>query len=66
MSDNGYNGGSGGASPVVFVPSYLEIKGWCGFRDRSTLGLTEEQAREIIAKLRKGLDLDSIARVSVT
>ena len=25
-------------------PSYLEIKGWCGFRDKNTHGLTEAQA----------------------
>ena len=58
-SDNGgsagYNGGSGSASPVVFAPSYLEIKGWCGFRDRNTHSLTEAQAREVIAKLRQGI-----------
>ena len=62
----GYNGGSDSASPVVFAPSFLEIKGWCGFRDRNTHGLTEAQAREVIAKLRQGIgpDLDSlIARV---
>ena len=55
-----------GVAPAVFAPSYLEIKGWCGFRDRNTHGLTEAQAREIITKLRQGigLDLDSlIARV---
>ena len=49
-----------------FALSYLEIKGWCGFRDRNTHGLTEAQAREIITKLRQGIgpDLDSlIARV---
>ena len=60
----GYNGGS--ALRVVFVPSYLEIKGWCGLRDRNTHGLTEAQAREVIAKLRQviGLDLDYLtARV---
>ena len=64
-SDNGgsagYNGGSGSASPAVFAPSYLKIKGWCRFRDRNTHGLTEAQA-----KLRQGIgpDLDSlIARV---
>ena len=62
----GYNGGSGSASPVVFAPPYLEIKGWCGFRDRSTRGLTEAQERKVIAKLRQvfGPDLDNlIARV---
>ena len=45
---------------------YLEIKRWCGFRDRNTHGLTEAQARETITKLRQGIgpDLDSlIARV---
>ena len=30
---------------MLFAPSYLEIKGWCAFRDRNTLGLTEGQAR---------------------
>ena len=29
---------------------YLEIKGWCGFRDKYTHGLTEAQAREIITE----------------
>ena len=50
------------SSPV----STVEIKGWCGFRDRNAHGLTEAQAREIISKLRQGIgpDLDSlIARV---
>ena len=70
MSDNGGSAGQtsavGGSTPAVFAPSYLEIKGWCGFRDRNTHGLTEAQAREIITKLRQGIgpDLDSlIARV---
>ena len=61
MSDKG---GSSGFVPAVFA--YLEIKGWCGFRDRNTHGLTEAQAREIITELRQriGPDLDSlIARV---
>ena len=52
--------------PVLFAPSYLEIKGWCSFKDRNTLGLTEGQAREFVTKLRQGIgsDLDSmIARV---
>ena len=40
----GQSSGTGGA-PAVFAPSYLEIKGWCGFRDRNTHGLTEAQAR---------------------
>ena len=51
---------------MVFAPPYLEIKGWCGFRDRNTRGLTEAQAREVIAKLRQviGPDLDYLtARV---
>ena len=55
-----------GVVPAVFAPSYLEIKGWCGFRDRNTHGLTEAHTREIITKLRQGIrpDLDSlIARV---
>ena len=69
LSDNeGSSGQSSttGVTPAVFAPSYLEIKGWCGFRDRNTHGLTEAQAREIMTQLRqgKGLDLDSlIARV---
>ena len=61
------DGSAGSASgPTVFAPSYQEIKGWCAFRDRNTLGLTEGQAREFITKLRQGIgsDLDSlIARV---
>ena len=60
------NGGLLALLLAVFAPSYLEIKGWCGFRDRNTHGLTEAQAREIITKLRLGIgpDLDSlIARV---
>ena len=51
---------------MIFAPSYLEIKGWCAFRDRDTFGLTEGQAREFVTKLRQGIgsDLDSmIARV---
>ena len=39
MSDNGGSAGqsaAGGNTPAVFAPSYLEIKGWCGFRDRNT------------------------------
>ena len=69
LSDNGGSTGQSsttGGAPAVFAPSYLEIKVWCGFRDRNTHGLTEAQAREIITKLRQGigLDLDSlIARV---
>ena len=54
------------SGPSSFAPSYLEIKGWCGFRDRNTHGLTGAQAREIITELRQGIgpDLDSlIARV---
>ena len=50
---------------VVFAP-YLEIQGWCGFRERNTHGLTEAQAWEIVTKLRQGTgpDLDSLmARV---
>ena len=59
MSDNGGSAGqssAGGNAPAVF-PSYLEIKGWCGFRDRNTHGLTEAQA----TKLRQGVgpDLES-------
>ena len=56
---------AGGDAPAVFAP-YLEIKTWCGFRDRNTHGLTEAQAREIFTKLRQGIgpDLDSLtARV---
>ena len=66
LSDNGGSSGQSsttGVAPAVFAPSYLEIKGWCGFRDRNTHGLTEAQA---ITKLRLGIgpDLDSlIARV---
>ena len=59
---------STGVTPAVFAPS-LEIKEWCGFRDRNTHGLTEAQAREIITKLRLGigLDLDSLmARVGAS
>ena len=69
LSDIGGSSGQNsttGVAPVVFAPSYLEIKEWCGFRDRNTHGLTEAQAREIITKLRMGIgpDLDSlIARV---
>ena len=69
LSDNGGSSGQSsttGVVPAIFAPSYLEVKGWCGFRDRSTHGLTEAQAREIITKLRQGIgpDLDSlIARV---
>ena len=69
LSDNRGSAGQSSATGValaVFAPSYLEIKGWCGFRDRNTHGLTEAQAREIITKLRQGIgpDLDSlIARV---
>ena len=64
LSDNGGSSGQSsttGVAPAVFAP-YLEIKGWCGFRDRNTHGLTEAQAREIITKLRLGigLDLDSL------
>ena len=60
--------GSAGSTtgPMIFAPSYLEIKGWCSFKDRNTLGLTEGQAREFVTKLRQGIgsDLDSmIARV---
>ena len=68
LSDNGGSTGQSSATGVVlavFAP-YLEIKGWCGFRDRNTHGL---QAREIITKLRQGIgpDLDSLtARVGAT
>ena len=31
--------------PMIFAPSYLEIKEWCSFKDRNTLGLSEGQAR---------------------
>ena len=72
LSDNGGSAGQSSAAGcntnAVFAPSVLEIKGWCGFRDRNTHGLTEAQAREIITKLRLGIgpDLDSlIARVGV-
>ena len=69
LSDSGASTGQSSATgvvPAVFALSYLEIEGWCGFRDRNTHGLTEAQAREIITKLRQGIgpDLDSlIARV---
>ena len=64
-SDNGGSSGqtsTTGVAPAVFVPSYLEIKEWCGFRDRNTHGLTEAQAREVITNLRLGIgsDLDSL------
>ena len=60
--------GSAGCTtgPMLFAPSYLEIKGWCAFRDRNTLGLTEGQAREFVTKLRQGIGSNSdsmIARV---
>ena len=65
LSDNGGSSGQSsttGVVPAVFALSYLEIKLWCGFRDRNTHGLTEAQAREIITKLRQGIgpDLDSL------
>ena len=69
LSDNGGSTGQSsaiGVAPAVFAPSYLEIKGRCGFRDRNAHGLTEAQAWDIITKLREGIgpDLDSlIARV---
>ena len=70
LSDNGASSGQSsttGVAPAVCAPSYLEIKGWCGFRDRNTHGLTEAQAREVITKFRLGIgpaDLGSlIARV---
>ena len=67
LSDNGRSAGqsrTAGGTPAVFAPSYLEIKGWCGFRDRNTHGLTEAQAREIITKLRQviGPGFDSLNR----
>ena len=63
LTDKGGSIGQNSAIGVVlavFAP-YLEIKVWCGFRDRNTHGLTEAQAREIITKLRQGIgpDLDS-------
>ena len=40
LSDNGGSAGqssaAGGNTPAVFAPSYLEIKGRCGFRDKHT------------------------------
>ena len=39
LSDNGgYSGQSSttGVALAVFAPSYLEIKGWCAFRDKHT------------------------------
>ena len=68
MSDNCGSAGqsAGGNAPAVFALSYLEINGWCGFRDRNNHGPTEAQARDMITKLRQGIgpDLDSlIARV---
>ena len=67
-SDGSSSDGSSGSvsGPMIFAPSYFEIKGWCAFRDRETLGLTEVQAREFVSRLRQGIgsDLDSmIARV---
>ena len=64
------DGSSGSTTgPVLFAPSYLEVKRWCTFKDRNTRGLTEGQAREFITKLCNGIgsDLDSlIARVEAT
>ena len=31
--------------PMIFAPSYWEIKELCSFKDRNTLGLSEGQAR---------------------
>ena len=46
---------------AVFAPSHLEVEGRCGFRDRATHGLTEVQAKELVAKLRGiGPDLDGM------
>ena len=61
-SDNGGSAGSA-AGPVIFAPSYLEIKGWSAFRDRDTYGLTEDKAKDLINKLRQGIgsDLDSLS-----
>ena len=50
-SSDGTSGSAAG--PVLFAPSYLEIKGWCAFKDRDTHGLTEGQSKEFIAKLRQ-------------
>ena len=39
LSDNGGSSGQSsttGVTPAVFALSYLEIKGWCGFRDKHT------------------------------
>ena len=58
LSDTGGSTGQSSATgvvPAVFAPSYLEIKGWCGIRDRKTHGLTEAHAREIITELRQGI-----------
>ena len=66
-SDHGagiYGGGGGGASPAVFALSYLEIKGWCGFRDRAVHGLTEVQSKEFTTKLRAGIGADLDATVA--
>ena len=52
-SSDGTSGSAAG--PVLFAPSYLEIKGWCAFKDRDTHGLAEGQAKEFIAKLRQGI-----------
>ena len=65
LSDNGGSTEQSsvtGVFPAVFAFSYLEIKEWCGFRDRNTHGLTEAQAGEIITKLRQGIgpDVDSL------
>ena len=56
--------GSAGSTtgPMIFAPSFLEIKGWCSCKDRNTLGLSEGQAREFVEKLRQGIgsELDSM------
>ena len=40
----------------------MEIKEWCSFKDRNTLGLSEGQARDFVEKLRQGIgsELDSL------
>ena len=51
LSDNGGSSGQSsttGVVPAAFAPSYLEIKGWCGFRDRRDVPVANRMLGSIL------------------
>ena len=58
-------GGRGGGSGDEFVPSYLEVKGFCSFEEKNTKGISRAVITDFVNKFKEYLDEEKKAWVGV-